>query len=165
MSTRAISLVWFWLGAATLFIAVVAPAAFAVLPTRAMAGLLVGRVLPVLFYSGAGIGLLLFLNTQDWRRGAAVALTVASLGAQIGVAPRIHRSRQALGPELEAIPVTDPRRVAFGRLHGISVALLGVGMLAATAIALGGLSNDRLRRANGHKEPMLSAVPHSPSGV
>jgi len=41
-----------WLGAGVLFATVVAPAAFAVLPSRALAGALVGRVLPVIFVSG-----------------------------------------------------------------------------------------------------------------
>jgi len=41
-----------WLGAAALFAASVAPAAFAVLPSRSLAGDVVGRVLPVVFWSG-----------------------------------------------------------------------------------------------------------------
>ncbi|MDE3217575.1 MAG: DUF4149 domain-containing protein, partial [Gemmatimonadota bacterium] len=41
-----------WLGAAVLLAAAVAPAAFAVLPSRSLAGDLVGRVLPVIFWSG-----------------------------------------------------------------------------------------------------------------
>ena len=80
-----------WLGAALVVGAVVAPAAFAVLPTRTLAGALVGRVLPALFWSGAAVGLL-----------------VAMLGRDRGVS----------------------RRVAFGRLHMASVALLGVAGLA-----------------------------------
>ena len=58
VSSGAISVVALsaWLGAAVLVAAVVAPAAFAVLPTRTLAGALVGRVLPVLFYSGAVVG-------------------------------------------------------------------------------------------------------------
>src|SRR5215213_9270463 len=45
-----------WLGAAIVVAAVVAPAAFAVLPTRTLAGALVGRVLPSIFWSGAVVG-------------------------------------------------------------------------------------------------------------
>ena len=41
-----------WLGAGVLFAAVVAPAAFAVLPSRNLAGALVGRVLPVVLIAG-----------------------------------------------------------------------------------------------------------------
>lgn len=151
MSTRMLPLLWLWLGASLLLAAVVAPAAFAVLPTRAMAGALVGRVLPVIFWSGALIGVVALLATDGWRRIAALVLVCAALGAQLGVAPRIQRARTALGPVIEDVPADDPRRVAFGRLHGISVLLLGVGMLGAAAIAVGELvrpgvslrSNDR----------------------
>ena len=139
MSPRLLPLVWLWLGAALLFTAVVAPAAFAVLPTRAMAGLLVGRVLPVLFWSGAVVGLIAAASADGWRRAAAAVLVAASLGAQLGVAPRIDRARDAMGTSLEGVAADDPRRVAFGRLHGISVMLLGLGMVAAAAVAVGGL--------------------------
>src|SRR4029077_12340066 len=50
-----------WIGAALLFALVVAPAAFAVLPTRTLAGALVGRVLPVIFYAGVVIGSLIVI--------------------------------------------------------------------------------------------------------
>jgi len=46
-----------WLGAAIFFSVVVAQAAFAVLPTRTLAGALVGRILPVLFFAGMILGL------------------------------------------------------------------------------------------------------------
>ena len=168
MLSRSTMLVCFWLGAAVLFVAVVAPSAFAVLPTRAMAGLVVGRVLPVLFWSGAIVGALILFLSHGWRRAAATVLVLASLGAQLGVAPQIQRARVSLGPDLEAIAAADPRRVAFGRLHGISVALLGVGMLGAAAIAIGGLVTRRAPRtpdmADSH-ESVNRTVPPLPAGV
>ena len=48
----------FWLGAAVLFAAVVAPALFAALPTPAAAGDVVGRVLPVLLWGGVVVSLI-----------------------------------------------------------------------------------------------------------
>ena len=51
-----LALLVLWLGGAVLFAAAVAPALFAVLPTRTLAGAVVGRVLPVIFYSGMLIG-------------------------------------------------------------------------------------------------------------
>lgn len=134
--SRVMVLVWLWLGAALLFVGVVAPAAFAVLPSRALAGLVVGRVLPVLFWTGAMVAAVLVSVTPGWRRAAAAILLVSSLGAQLGVAPRIQQLRAALGPDIEAVDAGDERRVAFGRLHAISVGLLGLGMLGATALAL-----------------------------
>jgi hypothetical protein len=129
-----------WIGAAALVAAVVAPAAFAVLPTRALAGALVGRVLPVVFVAGlvAGLG----AAVLGWSAGAGfgrarlvLPLLAAALcaAAQFGVGPRIQRVRAQIGPSVEALPPTDPLRREFGRLHGVSVALMGAGMLAAGA--------------------------------
>lgn len=137
MVTRLSPLLWLWLGAALLFIAVVAPSAFAVLPTRALAGLLVGRVLPVIFWSGAVVGIAMAVSTTGWRRYASLLVVACSLAAQLGIAPSIQRLRAELGPDIEAIDAGDPRRVAFGRLHAVSVALLGGAMLAAAAVAFG----------------------------
>lgn len=130
-----------WLGAGILFAAAVAPAAFAALPTRTLAGALVGRVLPVVFYWGLAAGIALVLLARAGRRGRLVtAGTVAGLitavscaVGQLVIAPRIERARAAIPGSVEQLPRDDPRRVAFGRLHGASVLWLGVGMLAAAA--------------------------------
>jgi hypothetical protein len=124
-----------WLGAALLVAAVVAPAAFAVLPSRTLAGAVVGRVLPVLFWSGMLVGLAAAaltwsLPARVWRTGAALALVAACAAAQLVIAPRIARVREAAGA-IEALDPADPRRQAFGRLHGLSVMWMGVGGLAA----------------------------------
>lgn len=129
-----------WLGAGILFAAVVAPAAFAVLPSRTIAGALVGRVLPVLFVAGlavAAIGLVLDRATDGVlprvRRGTLVVVAVSCAIAQFVVAPRIAALRHEIGGPIEQLSPTDPRRVAFGRLHGVSVAWLGLAMLGAGA--------------------------------
>jgi hypothetical protein len=125
-----------WLGAALLVTAVVAPAAFAVLPSRTLAGALVGRVLPALFWSGIAVGLAVAALTWGMpqrigRTTAALALVGACAAAQLVVAPRIQRVREQIGGALDALDPSDPRRLAFGRLHGLSVAWLGLGVLAA----------------------------------
>lgn len=133
-----------WLGASVLAATTVAPAAFAVLPSRTLAGALVGRVLPVLFVSGALIGatvfLALVLSPASPRRRALQAVVatwcVVLLASQLVVTPRIQELR-AVGP-IDALDRSDPRRVAFGRLHGLSVGLLGVGMLAALVVLVWG---------------------------
>lgn len=131
-----------WLGASLVFSAVVAPAAFAVLPTRTLAGALVGRVLPVLFLSGIVVGGLVLAGELAWRRGAAPswmlrgavgAVVVACAIAQLAIGARIARLRETIGGPLEALAPGDPRRLEFGRLHGVSVALLGAALLAAFA--------------------------------
>jgi hypothetical protein len=54
-------LVTAWLGASLITVAVVAPGAFAVLPSRSMAGTMVGRVLPSLFVAGIVTGVVVAL--------------------------------------------------------------------------------------------------------
>jgi len=127
-----------WLGAAILVAAVVAPAAFAVLPTRALAGALVGRVLPVLFYTGAAVGLVVAVLGRTTmpspaRVIAGAVMTATCLAAQLLVAPRIERVRIDAGRPLDELAGGDPRRTTFGRLHGASVVLLGVAVIAGGA--------------------------------
>lgn len=125
-----------WLGAATIVASVVAPAAFAVLPSRTLAGALVGRVLPVLFWSGIAVGvasmaLTWTLPTRTARLAASLTALGACAAAQLIVAPRIARIREAIGGPIDALSAADPRRLDFGRLHGVSVALLGIAVIAA----------------------------------
>jgi hypothetical protein len=149
MGDRTVTLSWLavvalaaWLGAVMLVAAVVAPAAFAVLPTRTLAGALVGRVLPVVFYSGGAIGVLAVLLGRSLApsRGrliASAAMVATCLVAQLLVAPRIEQLRHEAARPMDELAVGDPRRTAFGRLHGTSVLLLGVAAIAAaTALVL-----------------------------
>ena len=131
----AVMLLAAWLGAALIVAAVVAPAAFDVLPTRTLAGALVGRVLPVLFWSGLCIGLLSTwlcarLPMTSARAASALVLVASSLVAQLVIAPRIERVRAAIGGPVDALDPANPLRQSFGRLHAASVACLGVGGLA-----------------------------------
>lgn len=128
-----------WLGAAALFAVTVAPAAFAVLPSRTLAGAIVGRVLPSILYAAiiAGFAVALLEVTGRgvslWRgRGiAALVVIVASAIAQFGIVARIERVRASIPGAIEALATDDARRIAFGRLHAASVGLLGVAMIAA----------------------------------
>ena len=129
-----------WLGSAILTVAVVTPSAFAVLPSRTLAGAMVGRVLPPLFLSGIGVSLAALAVAALDRaiRAAAVAATVGAFAcgmAAFFINPRIARLRESIGGPVEALAAGDARRVAFGQLHGYSIGGLGVAMLAsATAL-------------------------------
>jgi hypothetical protein len=133
-----------WLGAAILVAAVVAPAAFAVLPSRSLAGALVGRILPVIFISGIVVALIAAAcemtvsRTQFSIRLTAplIALAAACAIAQFVIAPRIERLRVVAGGSIDALAETDPNRMLFGKLHAISVLWLGVAMLGAV-VAIG----------------------------
>ncbi|HVX38010.1 MAG TPA: DUF4149 domain-containing protein [Gemmatimonadaceae bacterium] len=126
-----------WLGAATFFAAAVAPALFAVLPSRTLAGAVVGRLLPVILYAGMLIGILVTVSdgmAGGWRwrgRGGLGALIVAACAvAQFVIGARIARVRAQIPGAIDDLPVDDARRVAFGRLHGLSVGWLGLAMIA-----------------------------------
>jgi hypothetical protein len=56
---------------------------------------------------------------------------VSSLVAQFGIGTRIDRVRRAIPGAIESLSPDDPRRVLFGRLHALSVAWMGIAMLAA----------------------------------
>jgi len=152
-----------WLGAGVLFATVVAPAAFAVLPSRELAGALVGRVLPVIFISGiivAAAGLLLDRSGAGRlprvRRGALVAVALCCAVAQFVVAPMIERTRREIAGPIEQLAPRDPRRVAFGQLHAISVGWLGLAMLgAATTVMLASMAPRPRRATLG--DPLTSA--------
>ena len=137
------SLLTLWLGAALFFALVVAPAAFAVLPSAALAGSLVGRVLPALFVAGTVVGTLVLGLELRWPRertpvrmlAAGVILTTCA-GAQLVVGSRMRHLRAEARAPISALAPADPRRVAFGRLHALSVGALGAAMLAAGGAVL-----------------------------
>jgi hypothetical protein len=73
------------------------------------------------------------------RRCSARARSSASARASARCAPR-------WGPNIEALPPGDPRRAAFGRLHGVSVLLMGAaGLAAGGALVLTGVAAARAR--------------------
>ena len=128
-----------WLGAASFFSFAVAPALFAALPSRTMAGIVVGRTLPIVFYIGIAVGALVVALQAAGGRGAmrdvralcGCIIVAACLVSQFIIGRRIDRLRDQIGGPIETLAVDDARRVAFGRLHGMSVAWLGLAMLAA----------------------------------
>jgi hypothetical protein len=154
-STVQIAILSLWVGAAAFLALAVAPALFAVLPTRTLAGAVVGRILPPIFYSGMLAGaivlILQIIERREWswrgREVAGGAIIAACAIAQFFIAPRIARLRDAIGGPLEALASDDPRRAAFGRLHGISVAWLGLAMIAAVVgIALAARAGSNTNR-------------------
>jgi hypothetical protein len=139
-------LIALWLGAAVCFSFVVAPSAFAVLPARELAGNLVTRTLAVVNVAGCAISLVLlasaFIGCRSVTRRAwfveLTALALVALTTFVGhwlINARLLALRHAMGRPIDTVAADDPLRVAFNSLHGYSVAVLSVGMLAA-AVAL-----------------------------
>lgn len=130
-----------WLGAMAFFTISVAQAAFAVLPTRRMAGDLVSPVLAHLEYVGLAASLLLILSLMMSRERRTSKWTlefilywvafVATAVARFYVAARIHHIRVEWGDKLDTLAASDPVRTTFGMLHGVSVGLMGIDMVVA----------------------------------
>jgi hypothetical protein len=133
-----------WLGAALLTAASVAPAAFAVFTSRSAAGDLVGRVLAVIFMSGFVAGAVAMVLTPVPARAERWAAFVAALMCLITrlvVMPHIAGIRANVRGPIDALPESDPQRVEFAQLHVISVAALGIAIIAAVVFVILTLRN------------------------
>lgn len=135
----------FWVGALAFFAFGTAPAAFAALPERALAGSVVNAAMARLGALGAACGAVaaLALGVRAWRgpfrrSWAPVALVLAMLG--IGAASHHFVNRPLAeirqSAKIDDLAPNDPVRRRFGRLHGISVLALGATLALGTA-ALG----------------------------
>lgn len=130
-----------WLGAALFFSFAVAPSAFAVLPSRELAGTLVNRTLAIVNYSGLIIGLFLLAssfirqNTNPAKlrieRALLLLLSAACGTGQFVFGARMRELRQQIGRPIDELAADDPLRVAFNSLHGYSVIILCAAMIAA----------------------------------
>ena len=132
-------LVALWLGAALLTVTVVAPGAFAVLPTRALAGEMVGYVLPVVFSGAIAVPVLALVIDPGARRSgisifASACSAIAAVTALAVVNPRIAALRVVAAMPIDQLSPDDPRRTMFGLLHAASVILLGAAMLALVVL-------------------------------
>jgi TRAP-type C4-dicarboxylate transport system permease small subunit len=73
------------------------------------------------------------------RRTLAIAglvVTAACALAQFWVSPEIAKIRAAAGTQLDSLPPNNRLRMQFGRLHGMSVALLGIAWLGGAAVVV-----------------------------
>lgn len=131
-----------WLGAACFFSFAIAPSAFAVLPTRELAGLIVNRTLAIINYSGFIVGLILlassYVSQQTANRvklwieqGLLLLLTAACSFGQFVIAARLSDLRASIGRPIDEVATDDPLRVAFNDLHGYSVTVLMTAIIVA----------------------------------
>jgi uncharacterized protein DUF4149 len=140
-------LIAMWLGAAIFFSASVAPSVFAVLRAfhlpnaNEIAGSIVTRTLAVINVSGFLISLslvlvALFSSKLTGKRVLAIevaALLIIAITTGVGhwvITARMRALRAAM-ITIDQVASDDPLRVAFHNLHGYSVALLGIAMIAA----------------------------------
>ena len=138
-----------WVGGIVFFAFVLAPTVFSVLPTRNLAGMVVGRSLARLHWIGlfSGIAYLVFSLLLSRLSGSfqafaprhlLVLLMIALvLIAQFGIGAKMNRLRLDMGV-IDNVPQDDARRVQFNRLHVWStraegsILILGVAVLFLT---------------------------------
>ncbi len=142
-----------WIGG-LIFFPVVAQTAFSVLPTRHLAGSVVGRSLGILHWMGIisgvvflGISLLYSRISEGAAHGLAVRnilvclMLALTLISQFGIVPRMDTLRASIG-EIDSVPADNSARVQFNALHHWStrvesgVLLLGLVVAYLTARSL-----------------------------
>lgn len=127
-----------WVGSIFYFSAAVAPGAFRILGNPDLAGALVGFALARLHLMGVVAAVLYLLAAIGLARplkrlirpeviGVIVMLLLTIISQQF-VMRRMQALRRQMGP-VAAAPLSDPLRVEFDRLHGVSVDLEGCVML------------------------------------
>jgi uncharacterized membrane protein len=132
-----------WLGGVIAIGSVVAPAAFAVLPVGDAASL-VGETLRRFHLVSYAAGLVLLVSLTLMAllgpRPHAFAVRIATVSVMLAamlasgawIDRRIAALRTEIGVPVGSLAAQDPRRLEFGRLHGLSTSLMGI-------VAAGGL--------------------------
>ena len=144
-----------WLGGLIFLAFVLAPTAFSpgLLPTRHMAGSIVGRSLDLLHYMAIASGIVFLIASMLYSRmtvGTArplaarhlliVLMLLLTVISQFAISPKMHAIRAEVGV-IDNVPPDNPLRMEFNRLHLWSekfeeaVLLLGLVALYTTAQA------------------------------
>lgn len=132
-----------WLGSMIFFSFAVAPAAFKVLPSQHLAGLLVGATLSRIEYLGlvAGPVLCLFVLagwsqtgestlSKSLRLAFLLIMTAMAGISKFAVTATMTALRDSAGSPIDLLPSTDPARIQFDHLHHYSVILMSVCLLS-----------------------------------
>ena len=144
-----------WLGGVIFLAFILAPTAFSpgLLPTRHIAGSVVGRSLDLLHYAAIVSGIVFLSASMLYSRMAAgnarplaarnlliVLMLLLTVISQFAISPKMHALRAEVGV-IDTVPLDSPLRTEFNRLHVWSekfeeaVLLLGLLALYATAQA------------------------------
>ena len=130
-----------WVGGLFALGAIAAPATFDVVAARQLpdgrlvAGAIFGEILRRFHHVGYICGVVLTLSLTAravlgprprrfaLRAGLALAMLAAVVYSGLVVSPQIERLQTISGVAPSSLPEGDPRRVEFGRLHGMSTAI------------------------------------------
>jgi len=145
-----------WLGGLIFFAFVVAPTAFTpgLLPSRHLAGSIVGTSLGALHWMGIVAGFVFLVASMVYSRLTVgnprvlagrhlliALMLLLTLISQLAISPRMHAIRDRAGV-IDSLPIDNPMRVEFNRLHVWSekfeqaVLVLGLVALYLTARAM-----------------------------
>jgi uncharacterized membrane protein len=145
-----------WLGGLIFFAFVLAPTVFSLglLPSRQMAGSIVGRSLDRLHYMAIVSGTVFLIASMLYSRIASgnarplaarhvliVLMLLLTVVSQFAISPKMHAIRAEAGV-IDDLPPDNPLRMEFDRLHvwsekfEVAVLLLGLVALYVTAQAL-----------------------------
>jgi hypothetical protein len=124
-----------WVGGIIFLSFVEAPTAFSQLPSRHLAGTVVGHSLGILHWMGLFSGVVFLgcsLLLSSLTTGSAKALALRNVlvcgmllltaVSQFGVSPKMAALRAQFG-DIDTVPPTDPGRLQFDALHVWSVRL------------------------------------------
>src|SRR3974390_1005845 len=144
-----------WVGGGILLGAVEAPTVFSILPSRHMAGAIVGRSLTIFHWMGLISGIIFLISSLAYNqitRGDAKPLALSHIlivlmllltaYSQFGITPKMMALRTDM-VEVDKVPQDDPRRIEFNRMHIWSenlekaTLLLGLGVVFLLARQLG----------------------------
>ncbi len=130
-----------WLGAIIFFI-IFAQGIFSVMPTKDLAGAVVGYSLARLHVMGIVAGCVYLIATIASERSIAAlarpaallvfVMILCTLASQYGVIARMDVLRAQMG-SVDATPAENPLRVTFDRLHQYSVRLESAVLLSGLA--------------------------------
>lgn len=142
-----------WIGG-LIFFPVVAQTAFTTLPSRHLAGALVGRCLTALHWMGIVSGVVFLACSLIYSRFSAgttnavsaqhlliLLMLVLTLISQFSIIPHMDAIRASLPAEIDLVPASNPARVQFDMLHVWStrvesaVLLLGLVLVYLTSKA------------------------------
>jgi hypothetical protein len=141
-----------WIGGLVALGAIAAPVSFDVTASRHLpeprliAGALFGEMLrrfTLVGYAAGAIVLLSLLTRRilgprprhfGFRAGIVAVMLAASAYAGLVVAARIDTLQHEIGAAPSSLPEGDPRRLEFGRLHGVSTVLQLVPLLGGLAL-------------------------------
>lgn len=137
-------LLGFWVGVIALFSFVVAPAAFAVLPSTHLAASVVSRVLSPVEVIGICVSVLLLVfylvgfGMHSKKSGLELVLLllmpISVTASHFFVSRRLREIRLQFGEGLASLSPADAARSTFDLLHRVSVGLMGFDLVVSLAL-------------------------------